>query len=73
MVPSKLIHHLNTKHAVHAHKNKNYFQRKLSQNKKQECYLQLSFTVSEKALEACDHVVRYRILRQKDRILLAKV
>ena len=37
MVPSKLICHLNTKHAVHAHKIKNYFQRMLSQNKKQEC------------------------------------
>ena len=46
MVSSKRIGHLNTKRAVHAHKNKNYFQRMLSQNKKQECYLKLSFTVS---------------------------
>ena len=52
MVPSKLMHHLNTKHAVHAHKNKNYFQRMLSQNKKQECFMKLSFAVSETSLEA---------------------
>ena len=42
------------KHAVRAHKNKNYFQRILSQNKKQECYMKLSFTVSEKALIGAD-------------------
>ena len=59
MVPSKLIRHLNTKHAVHAHKNKNYFRQMLSQNKKQECYMKLSFTVSEKALEVNYHVARY--------------
>ena len=41
MVPGKLMRHLNTKHAVHAHKNKNYFQQKLSQNKKQECFMKL--------------------------------
>ena len=34
MVPDKLMRHFNTKHAVHAHKNKKYFQRMLSQNKK---------------------------------------
>ena len=30
MVSSKLIRHLNAKHAVHAHKNKNYFKRILA-------------------------------------------
>ena len=59
MVPSKLTRHLNTKHAAHAHKNKNYFQRILSQDKKQECYIKLSFTVTERALEANYHVARY--------------
>ena len=59
MVPRKLIRHLITKHAAHAHKNKSSFQRMLSQNKKQECYMKLSFTVSEKALEATYHVARY--------------
>ena len=59
IVSSKLIRHLNTKHAVHAHKNKNIFQRRLSQNKKQECYTKLSFTISEKALEASYYVARY--------------
>ena len=33
MVPSKPIRHLNTKHVVHAHTNKNYFQRMFSQNR----------------------------------------
>ena len=42
---------LNTKHVVRAHKTKNYFQRMLSQNKKQECFMKLSFALSEKALE----------------------
>ena len=59
MVFSKLIGHLNTKHALNAHKNKNYLQRMLSQNKKQVCYIKLSFTVSEKASEASYHVARY--------------
>ena len=72
MVPSKLIRHADTKHAVHAHKNKNYFQRIFSQNKKQECYIKLSFTASEKALEASYDVAKL-IARQKNRILLAKV
>ena len=30
MVPSNIMRHLNTKHAVHARKNKNYFQLMLS-------------------------------------------
>ena len=58
MVPSKFIRHLKTKHAIHAHKNTNYFQRMLSQNKKQEYYMKLSFTVSEKALETSYHVAK---------------
>ena len=41
---------------MYAHKNKNYFQRMLSQNKKQECFIKLSFTVPEKALEASYYV-----------------
>ena len=64
MVPSKLICPLNAKYAVHAHNNTNYFQRMLSQNKKQECYVKLSFTVSEKALEASYHVEKL-IARQR--------
>ena len=65
---SKLICHLNTKHAVHAHKNKNYFQGMLSQNKKEECYKKLSFTVSKKALEA-SYLVAKLIALQKNRII----
>ena len=63
--------HLSTKHAVHAHKNKNYFLRMLSQNKKQESLMKLSYTVSERALEASYHIAKL-IARQKNRILLAK-
>ena len=63
---------LNMKHAVHAHENKNYFQRMLSQDKKQKCFVKLSFTVSEKALEAGYHVAEL-VARQKNRILLAKL
>ena len=37
----------------------------LSQNKKQECYMKLSFTVSEKALEASYHIAKL-IARQKN-------
>ena len=44
MVRGKLMCHLNRKHAVHARENKNYFQQMLSQNKKQECFMKLSFT-----------------------------
>ena len=33
MVPSKLICHLKTKHASHANKDKEFFQRMVSQNK----------------------------------------
>ena len=64
MVPNKLMRHLNTNHAVHAGKNKDYFQRLLSQNKKQECFMKSSFTVFEKALEASYHVAKL-IARQK--------
>ena len=59
IVLSKIICHLNTKQAVHAHKNKNYFLQMLSQNNKQGCYMNLFFTVSEKALEASYYVARY--------------
>ena len=52
------MRHLNKKHAVHAQKNKNYFQRILSQNKKQECFMKLSFTVLERSLEASYHVAK---------------
>ena len=51
IVPNKVMCHLNTKHAVHAC-NKDYFQRLLSQNEKQECFMKSSFTVPKKALEA---------------------
>ena len=64
MVPNKLMRHLNTNHAVYAGKNKDYFQRLLSQNKKQECFMKSSFTVSKKALEASYHVAKL-IARQK--------
>ena len=36
MVPSKLIRHLKTKHASYADKDKKFFQRMLSQHKKQK-------------------------------------
>ena len=39
----------------------------LSQNKKQECYMNLFFTVSEKELEASYHVTKL-IERQKNLI-----
>ena len=48
MVSTKFMHHLKTKHAIHAHKNKNYFHSMLSQNEKQDYFMNLSFTVSEK-------------------------
>ena len=48
MIPSKLIRYLKTKHASYANKDKEFFQRMLSQNKKQKCLLKSSFTVSKK-------------------------
>ena len=64
MVPSKLIHHLNTKHASYANKDKEFFQRMLSQNKKQKRLMKSSFTVSEKALAVSYHVAKL-IAQQK--------
>ena len=64
MVPSKLIRYLKTKHASYANKDKEFFQRMLSQNKKQKCLMKSSFTVSEKALAASYHVVKL-IAQQK--------
>nr|XP_039263310.1 protein FAM200B-like [Styela clava] len=58
LFPSKLVRHLNTKLAVYARNNINHFQRLLSQNKKQECSVKSSFTVSEKALEASYRVAK---------------
>ena len=64
MVPSKLIRHLKTKHASYANKDKEFFQRMLSQNKKQKRLMKSSFTVSEKALAASYHVAKL-IAQQK--------
>nr|XP_039272698.1 protein ZBED8-like [Styela clava] len=64
MVPSKLIGHLKTKHSTYSGKNKDFFQRILSQNKKQKHFMKSTFTVSEKAVEASYHVAKL-IARQK--------
>ena len=69
MIPSKLIRHLNTKHAVHADENKNYFQRLLSQNKKQECFMKLSFKASEKAVQASYHVAKLIARKKKPKTI----
>lgn len=64
MVPSKLIRHLNSKHSSCAKKDKQYFQRLLSENVKQKKFMKSSVTVSDKALEASYHVAKL-IARQK--------
>ena len=64
MVPSKLIRHLKTKHSTYSGKDKDFFQRILSQNKKQKHFVKSTFTVSEKAVEASYHVAKL-IARQK--------
>ena len=64
MVPSKFICHLKTKHASYANKDKKFFQRMLSQNKKQKRRMKSSFTVSEKAL-AASYPVAKLIAQQK--------
>lgn len=64
MVPSKLIRHLNSKHSSCSKKDKQYFQRLLSQNVKQKQFMKSSITVSDKALEASYHVAKL-IARQK--------
>ena len=52
VVPSKLIRHLTLKHPSCAKKDKQYFQRLLSQNLKQRQFMTSSVTVPDKALEA---------------------
>ena len=58
MVPSELMRHLNTKHAIHAHENKNYFQWMLSQNKKQECFCEVIFYSLRKSIKSHYHVAK---------------
>ena len=58
MVPRKLTRHLKTKHASYANKNEEFFQRMLSQNKKQKHLTKSSFLVSEKTLAASNHVAK---------------
>ena len=48
MVRNKLTRHLNAKHAVHASNNKDHFQRFLSQNQKQECFMKSFLQFSKK-------------------------
>ena len=64
MVLSKLIRHLKTKHSTYSGKDKDFFQRILSQNKKQKHFMKSTFTISEKAVEASYHVAKL-IARQK--------
>ena len=64
MVPRKLIRHLKTKHSTYSGKDKDFFQRILSQNKKQKHFMKSTFTVSEKAVEASYHVAKL-IAQQK--------
>ena len=66
------MRHLNTNHAVHADKNKDYLQRLLSQNKKQACFMKSSFTVSEKALEASYHVAKLIASQKKKKETIGK-
>ena len=58
MVPSKLMRHLNTPfthtvHAVHAHKNKTYFQRMSSKNKKAKVFYEVGFRRSIRSQLSC--------------------
>ena len=64
MVPSKLIRHLKTKHSTYSGKDKDFFQRIWSQNKKQKQFMKSTFTVTEKAVEASYQVAKL-IARQK--------
>ena len=58
MVPSKLIRHLKTKHSTYSGKDKDFFQRIWSQNKKQKQFMKSTFTVTEKAVEASYQVAK---------------
>lgn len=64
MVPSKLNRHLNSNHPSQANEDRQYFKRRLEQNKKQKIFMKSAVTVSEKALEASYHVAKL-IARQK--------
>lgn len=48
MAPSKLIRHLNSNHPSDAKKDRQYFMRRLEQNKKQKQFMKSAVMVSEK-------------------------
>ena len=73
MVPSKLIRHLKTKHASYANKDKEFFQRMLSQNKIQKRLMKLSFTVSEKPLAASYHFAKLIAQQKKTHAIAEKL